>query len=150
MASALFMGGSAYAQTDVAAASRQTQIKACGETVSVHYHAPGAGVPASVQRFMGQWGNGNQGWDVVLCHVLAVTRVNKAGDVSAVYIYGAFPAWGMNTPGKEILSGKISGNVLSLTTNTGTLVTYKLKNSALAGRYRLGNKTYYITLPKAH
>jgi hypothetical protein len=113
-------------------------ITACEQTVNYTVIPPATDVAEPAHAFSGVWiGNWGGGQ---LCHVLIVEDVKKDGSVSAKYVYGTNPGWGLRQPGVRQWTGKISGNTLMLRGNNLSVDYVMSGDGTLAATYTQNNQ----------
>ncbi len=97
---------------------------------------PADDVPADVAKFIGVW-NGQIGGQV--CNTLVVEKIDKEGNASVLYSWGAYPLWGVNQPGWRVSSATLdkSGKLVLEKFPNGAQATYWFTEDTLEGQYRV-------------
>lgn len=83
--------------------------------------------------YKGEWKNAE---GQILKHSLAVLEVKKDGDATALYAYGKQPLWDINQPNCVRVSGKMTGDTLTIPFQNGAITaTYTFKENVASGVY---------------
>ncbi len=126
-----------------------SHLSVCGTEVNATFTPVPAGTPTKIASFWGQWGDGRQAWGGNLCSALFVTNIDSAGKVSAIYVTGAYPAWGILRAEAVPVSGQIGGDTLTIRLPSGNSVTYTTAGKFLDGSY-VSTRGYPVAITLPH
>ena len=123
-------------------ASGSALASGCGFLPVTFVECPSTLKPSQA-AFCGIWGE--QKWNDVLPHCLAVEKVAPDGSAKIVYGWGTAPQWNIHNPGYVRRNARIEGSVLKA---SGGWVNrqYRLVGDTLHGTYSYDGKDRLIAL----